>query len=59
MAWYQGDYQFNGKTTIWYSVDSQGRTAWNYSYDLTRIDDYCHSVQHRPLSKCSKHYHVQ
>ena len=58
VAWYQGDYLFNGKTTIWYSFDTQGRTAWNYSYDITRVDDYCHSVQHRPLSKCSKHYHV-
>jgi hypothetical protein len=57
VSWYQGDFLFGGRSDIWYSW-SGAQVAWNYAYDITRVDDYCHSVQHRPLAKCSRHYHV-
>jgi hypothetical protein len=57
VSWYQGDFLFGGRSDIWYSR-SGAQVAWNYAYDITRVDDYCHRVQHRSLAKCSKHYHV-
>jgi hypothetical protein len=58
VSWYQGDFLFGGRIAIWYSR-SGAQIVWNYAYDITRVDDYCHSVQHRPLARCSKHYHVR
>lgn len=57
VSWYQGDWQFSGRTDAWYSWHGK-QVAWNYSYDITRVDDYCHSVEHHSLKRCSKHYHV-
>lgn len=58
VSWFQGDWLFSGHTTIWYSFDKQARVWWNYSYDITRVDDYCYRVQRRSLKRCSRHYHV-
>lgn len=57
VSWFQGDFLFNGHTTIWYLWHGS-KPYWNYSYTITRVDDYCNRVQHRPLSKCSRHFHV-
>jgi hypothetical protein len=57
VAWFQGDWVFSGHTEIWYSRRAQG-VEWNYSYTIREVDTYCYQVQHRPLSRCSRHYHV-
>jgi hypothetical protein len=58
VSWFQGDFLFNGRTAIWYSRDRLGRAWWNYSYDITAVDDYCYRVAHRSLKRCSTRYHV-
>jgi hypothetical protein len=57
VSWFQGDAVFNGHTEIWYSRHGQ-EVEWNYLYTITDVDTYCSQVQHRPLSRCSRHYHV-
>lgn len=58
VAWFQGDFFFNGHATIWYSQIGQNMW-WNYSYNITQVDDYCYSVEHHSLKSCSRTYVVK
>lgn len=56
VSWYQGDAIFTGHTEIWYALNANHEVWWNYGYKITRVDDYCYRVEHRPLASCSRHY---
>ena len=53
VQWTIGDMTWFGTGSIWYTGRGKG-TQWNYSYRLTRINEYCAFVQHRPKSECLK-----
>ena len=53
-----GDLVYVGSEGIWLSWD-RGDVIWNYSLDMTRINEYCVSVQGKSVAACSKHIRVR
>jgi hypothetical protein len=56
VGWFQGDFLFDGRTRIWFSMDHHGNVRWNYAYLIVRTDDYCARVQHR--HHCTRTFQV-
>jgi hypothetical protein len=56
-AWV-GDVQIYGRVTVWRQRPPRVRTydLVRYSAKLRIYDEYCHQVNHRPLSECDKPY---
>lgn len=52
--WVTGDFQYNGRVTIWLTRPDAGKAVWHYKIKATRFDEYCAYVQHRPPSSCIK-----
>lgn len=44
MSWFVGDLSFWGKGTIWLTLPEH-RPYWNYSYRITRLNEYCAIVE--------------
>ncbi len=56
VRWATGDFDFAGTAQIWTSVNS-GQAIWNYSWHITRTDDYCAQVEHE--THCTRTYVVR
>lgn len=46
MSWIVGDSLYWGKGTIWLTFPEH-RPLWNYSYRMTRLNEYCAIVEER------------
>jgi hypothetical protein len=52
VSWVIGDLSFRGRVTIWYERDD-GDVWWNYSYRITRTNEYCKATRGR---RCTHTY---
>ena len=50
ISWVVGDAYIYGKGAVWLTEHGE---AWNFSYRLVLLDEYCVLVEHRPRSRCS------
>jgi hypothetical protein len=46
-----GDVGWKGRSTIWYSRQSDGSAAWNYAYVIKRTNYYCLNTDKRHCTK--------
>jgi hypothetical protein len=51
VSWVIGDVSFNGRISIWYSLDETGQPIWNYSYTIKRVNEYCKVTHGRHCTK--------
>jgi hypothetical protein len=56
-GWVTGDLDFYGPVTIWLSRRGFD-VSWNYAYRITRLDEYCALVEHKPVRSCVKTFVV-
>lgn len=57
VSWGIGDFGFSGRAAIWLTRERDG-WDWNYSWNITRFDEYCALVLHRAHG-CVKRYRVK
>ena len=56
VGWAIGDIEFFGKVTPYFTSEDATTIFWNAKYRITRANDYCIFVKHRPKRKCVRHY---